>query len=84
MSHIDLPDEVLRLAENQVTAGRARSIEDVIRAGVDALELRDHERYEEKMEKLREAIDEGDASGVFEGNPFDDVRAKRGLPGPPR
>jgi putative addiction module CopG family antidote len=84
MSHIDLPDEVLRLAENQVAAGRARSIEDVIRAGVDALELRDQERYEEKMEKLREAIDEGDASGVFEGNPFDQVRAKRGLPIPPR
>jgi putative addiction module CopG family antidote len=84
MSHIDLPDEVLRLAENQVAAGRARSIEDVIRAGVDALELRDQKRYEEKMEKLREAIDEGDASGVFEGNPFDHVRAKRGLPIPPR
>ena len=54
MSHIDLPDEVVRLAEAQVAAGRAASVEDVVLAGVDALELRDQQRYEEKLSKLRE------------------------------
>jgi antitoxin ParD1/3/4 len=79
MSHIDVTDEVLRLAEAQVAAGRAASIEDVLRAGVDALELREQQRYEEKLSSLRAAIDEGDASGVFEGDAFEYVRAKHGL-----
>ena len=83
MSHINLPDEVVRLAEAQVAAGRAASIEDVVRAGVAALE-RKQQRYDAKMAELRAAIDEGDASGVFEGDPFAAVRAKYGLPIPPR
>jgi putative addiction module CopG family antidote len=84
MSHIDLPEELVRAVEAQVTAGRAASIEDVVRAGVDALELRNQELYDEKLAKLREAIDEGDSGGVFDGDPFAHVRAKYGLPGTPR
>jgi len=80
MRQVDLPDEVVRLAEAQVAAGRAKSIEDVVRAGVDALMVRNQERYEAELAKLREAIDEGDASGVFEGDPFAEVRCRRGLP----
>jgi antitoxin ParD1/3/4 len=83
MSHIELPDEVVRLVEAQVTAGRAGSIADVVRAGVAALE-REQQRYETKIAKLRAAIDEGDASGVFDGDPFAAVRAKYGLPTTPR
>jgi antitoxin ParD1/3/4 len=83
MSHIDLPDEVVRLVEAQVAAGRAGSIEDVVRAGVAALE-REQQRYDAKLAKLRAAIDEGDASGVFEGDPFAEVRAKYRLPATPR
>jgi putative addiction module CopG family antidote len=79
MSHIDLPDDVVQLAQAQVAAGRAASVEDVIRAGVAALE-RDAERSQRKLETLRAAIDEGDASGVFEGDPFVSVRAELGLP----
>lgn len=79
MRHVDLPEDLLRLAEAQVTAGRAASIEDVVRAGVEALELRDQARYDEKLHKLQAAIDEGDASGTFEGDPFAHVRAKHGL-----
>jgi putative addiction module CopG family antidote len=84
MRHVDLSEEVVRLAEAQVAAGRAKSIEDVVRAGVDALVLRTQERYDEKLAKLREAIDEGDASGVFEGDPFAEVRSRHGLPAAPR
>jgi putative addiction module CopG family antidote len=79
MSHIELPEEVVRLAQAQVSAGRARSIEDVLRAGVDALALRDQERYETKLAALREAIDAGDASGTFDGDPFEYVRIATGL-----
>ena len=81
MSHIDLPDEVVRLAEAQVAAGRAGSIEDVVRAGVAALE-RQQRRYDEKMDKLRTAIDEGDASPDADAGVFDRIRAKHGLPSP--
>jgi putative addiction module CopG family antidote len=84
MSHIDLPDELVRAAEAQVAAGRADSIEDVVRAGVEALELRDQRLYDEKLAKLREAIDEGDGSGIFDGDPFAHVRAKYGISGTPR
>jgi len=80
MRHIDLPDEVVRLVEAQVAAGRAASIEDVVRAGIEALEVRDQRRYDEKLVALRAAIDEGDASGVYEGDPFANVRAKYDLP----
>jgi putative addiction module CopG family antidote len=80
MSHINLPDDVVRAAQAQVTAGRAGSIEEVLRAGIEALELRDQELYDEKLAKLRAAIDEGDASGTFDGDPFAHVRAKYGLP----
>lgn len=80
MSRIDLPDEVVRLAEAQVAAGRAGSIEDVVRAGVEALELRSQERYDAKLTALGSAIDEGDSSGTFDGDAFDAVRVKYGLP----
>lgn len=75
MSHIDLPDEVVRLAEAQVAAGRAGSIEEVVRAGVAALER----QYDAKMARVRAAIDEGDASADFEGDPFTSVRDELGL-----
>lgn len=48
MSHIDLPNEVVRLAEAQVVAGRATSIEEVVRVGVAALE-REQRRYDARM-----------------------------------
>ena len=80
MSHIDLPDEIVRLAEEQVAAGRARSIEEVVRAGIEALELRDQERYDARLSELRAAIDEGDESGTFEGDPFAEIRTRYRLP----
>jgi antitoxin ParD1/3/4 len=83
MSQVDLPEELVRLAEAQVAAGRAASIEDVLRAGVAALD-REQRRHDAKMAKLRAAVDEGDASGVFEGDPFAEVRARYGLHVTPR
>src|SRR5882724_3567212 len=79
MSHIDPPDEVVRLAEAQVAAGRAASVEEVVRVGVAALE-REQRRYDAKMAELRAAIDDGDASPDAEPGVFDRIRAKYGLP----
>ena len=79
MSDIEISEEVVRLAQAQISAGRARSIEDVVRAGVDALSVRNQERYEAKLAALRAEIDAGDASGVFDGDPFEHVRSSTGL-----
>ncbi|MES1208233.1 MAG: type II toxin-antitoxin system ParD family antitoxin [Pseudomonadota bacterium] len=83
MSQIDLSDDIVLLAQAQVAAGRAASVEDVLRAGVSALE-RSAERERQKMETLRAAIDEGDASGIAEDGVFDRVRERAGLPRAPR
>lgn len=44
----------------------------------------DEREFEEKPAALRIAIDEGDASGVADGDVFDRVRAKLQLPVPAR
>lgn len=77
LSAIDLPEDIARIAEAEVAAGNFSSVEDVVRAGVEAVE---QERYHAKMARLRAAIDEGDASGTFQGDPFAEVRARYGLP----
>ncbi len=75
----DLPEDVARLALAQIAAGRCASVEDFLRAGAAALEAQER-RQEAKLAKLRAAVDEGDASGVFEGDPFASVRAELRLP----
>lgn len=75
----DLPEDLARFAEAQVAAGHFATVEDVLRAGKDALEARQR-RYARKMDELRAAIAAGDASPDFEGNPFTSVRAELGLP----
>lgn len=78
MRQVDLPEDLLRLAEAQIAAGRAASLEDVVRAGIAALD-REQRRYDSKLAKLRAAIDDSDASPDFEGDPFASVRAELGL-----
>jgi putative addiction module CopG family antidote len=75
----DLPEDLARFAEAQVAAGHFASVEDVLRAGKEALEARQR-RHAKKMDELRAAIAAGDASPDFEGNPFASVRAELGLP----
>ena len=71
----DLPEDLARFAEAQVTAGRFASVEAVLRAGKEALE-HEQRRQERKLAKLREAIAEGDASPDAEPGVFDRIRAK--------
>ncbi len=67
----DLPEDIARIAEAQVAAGRFANIDEVVRAGVLALQ-----REQEKHDALRAALEEGENSGIFDGNPFDSVRAE--------
>lgn len=75
--HLDstaLPDDIARAAEAQVAAGRFATVEDVVRAGVEAIASIEHRRA-----TVRAALAEGELSGVFGGDAFASVRAELGL-----
>lgn len=54
----DLPEDVARYAQAQVAAGRFASIEDVLTAGVEALQERD-QADQEWLSYARKEADEG-------------------------
>lgn len=56
----EIPEEVARFAEAQIAAGRFANIGEVLLAGKEALEQR--EAYEERVQALRRAGEEGLAS----------------------
>lgn len=60
ISPSEIPEEVARFAEAQVTAGRFACIADVLLASKEALEQR--EAYEDRVQALRRAGEEGLAS----------------------
>lgn len=63
----------------KVKTGRYENASEVERAGLRTLE-REEQQYEAKLAALRAAIDEGDASGVTEGDVFGRVRKALKLP----
>lgn len=67
----DLPADVARIAEAQVAAGRFASIEEVVRAGILAVK-----REQEKLDALRAALEEGEASGVAEDSSLEGILAE--------
>lgn len=75
----NLPEHLARFAEAQVAAGRFARVEDVLEAGLVALQRR-QERHEAKIAALDAALEEGERSGVAEDGVFDRVRARLGLP----
>ena len=67
----------------KVESGRYENASEVVRAALRTLE-REEQHYEAKLTALRAAVDEGDASGIAEGNVFARVREKLALRTPPR
>ena len=65
----------------KVESGRYENASEVVRAALRTLE-REEQQYEAKLTALRAAVDEGDASGIAEGNVFARVREKLALPTP--
>lgn len=76
---MNLTDELDRFISAKVESGRFENASEVVRAALRTL-MRDEQTYEEKLAALRTAIDEGDASGIAEGNVFDSIRATLNLP----
>jgi antitoxin ParD1/3/4 len=74
--NVNLTEELDRFVLSKVESGRYENASEVVRSGLRALE-REEQEYEAKLAALRAAIDEGDSSGVFEGDPFEYVRKNR-------
>jgi antitoxin ParD1/3/4 len=73
--NVNLTDELDRFVATRIENGRYENASEVVRAALRTLE-RDEMEYEAKLTVLRAAIEEGDASGVAEGDPFEYVREK--------
>ena len=71
--NVNLTEELDRFVLTKVESGRYENASEVVRAALRTLE-REEQQYEAKLAGLRSAIDEGDASGVAEGNVFARVR----------
>jgi antitoxin ParD1/3/4 len=71
--NVNLTQELDRFILARVECGRFENASEVVRAGLRSLE-REERLFEAKVEALRAAIDEGDASGVAEGDVFAQVR----------
>jgi antitoxin ParD1/3/4 len=77
--NVNLTAELDRFVATKVKSGRYENASEVVRAGLRTLE-REEQEYEAKLAGLRAAIDEGDASGISEGNVFGRVRKALKLP----
>ena len=77
--NVNLTDEFDRFVLAKVESGRYENASEVVRAALRTLE-REEQQYEAKLTALRAAVDEGDASGIAEGNVFARIREKLTLP----
>jgi antitoxin ParD1/3/4 len=71
--NVNLTEELDSFVLARVESGRFENASEVVRAALRTLE-REERAFEAKLELLRAAIDEGDRSGVAEGDVFAQVR----------
>ena len=71
--NVNLTQELDRFVLARVESGRFENASEVVRAALRTLE-REERLFDAKLEALRAAIDEGDRSGVAEGEVFAQVR----------
>ncbi len=76
--NVNLTAELDRFVATSIETGRYENASEVIRAGLRALEERE-QIHQAKLVALRGAHEEGEKSGVAEGDAFRRVRAKLGL-----
>ena len=71
--NVNLTQELDSFVLARVESGRFENASEVVRAALRTLE-REERVFEAKLNTLRAAIDEGDASGIAEGDVFQQVR----------
>ena len=77
--NIEINPETERVVREELRQGHFQSVDDLILSGVQAWREHNLPARDERIEALRAAIDEGDASGLAEGDVFAQVRQKLGL-----
>jgi antitoxin ParD1/3/4 len=76
---IHIPAELETFVNEKVSSGRYRSASEVVQEAL--WNLKDAETTDEqKLKALRQALADGEASGIYEGDAFNDVRRELGLP----
>jgi len=73
--NVNLTDELDRFVLAKVASGQFESASEVVRTALRSLDREEH-MYEAKLAALRNAIDEGDSSGLARGDVFARVRGK--------
>ncbi len=76
--NVSLTEELDHFITERVESGRYENASEVVRAALRSLEHEEEERTE-KMAWLRQAIAEGEASGVARGDVFARVKRKARL-----
>ena len=71
--NVNLTEELDRFILTKIESGRLENASEVVRAALRTLE-HEEQQYETKLAVLRTAIDEGDASGIADSDPFTRVR----------
>jgi antitoxin ParD1/3/4 len=80
---VNSTDDLDRFVPEKVESGRYENVSEVVRAALRTLE-REERQYQAKLAAIRADVDEGDASGIAEGNVFARVRNSLNLPKTPR
>ena len=73
--NVNLTDELDSFVRAKIESGRYGDVDEVVWAALRSMD-REERVYDAKLAVLRSAIDEGDASGVAEGDVFRRVREK--------
>lgn len=81
--NVNLTDELDRFVLSKVESGSYENASEVVRAALRSLD-REERTYEAKLAALRAAIDDGDASGIADGEVIQRVRERLALPLTPR
>jgi antitoxin ParD1/3/4 len=81
--NVNLTDELDTFVSEKIESGRYENASEVVRAALRTLE-REERQFEAKLVALRAAIEDGDASGVAEGDSFGRIRQKLQLSKKPR
>jgi len=76
--NVNLTEEMDRFISAKIESGRYESASEVVRAALRTLE-REELEFEAKLDALRAAIDEGDASGVAADGVFARVRRRAAM-----
>lgn len=76
--NVNLTEELDKFIISQVENGRYENASEVVRSALRNLE-REEQQYAAKLAVLRAAIDEGDNSGIADGDVFASVRQSLNL-----